>query len=74
MYAGPCSGKNLVTKEKRSGSFEYNLLPKLLTDFYHYMDGLKKPFEGPEFETMTSNQLKTPQNLPNLEKGGKIGN
>ena len=46
---GPGSGKNLLTtlvtdyiqkrrEEPGPFSFEYNLLPKLLTDFYHYLD------------------------------------
>ena len=49
----PCSCKNLLTIlviviyiQKRTGepglfSFEYNLLPKLLTDVYHYLDQAK---------------------------------
>ena len=45
----PCSGKNLISNlvtdyiQNRRGepglfSFEYNLLPKLISNFYHYMD------------------------------------
>ena len=46
---GPCSGKNLISIlvtdyiQKRRGqallfSFEYNLLPNLISDFNHCMD------------------------------------
>jgi hypothetical protein len=46
---GPCSGKNLITVlvtdyiQKRRGqallfSFEYNLLPNLISNFNQYMD------------------------------------
>ena len=46
---GPCSGKNLISIlvtdyiQKRRGqalhfSFEYNLLPILISNFNHYMD------------------------------------
>ena len=44
LMPGPCSGKNLISinrlysKEKRPGSFEYNLLPNLISNFNHYMD------------------------------------
>ena len=45
----PCSGKNLISNlvtdyiQKRRGepclfSSEYNLIPKLISNFYHYMD------------------------------------
>ena len=44
--------------------------------FFHNVryNGSEKLFEGPEFETMTSNQLMAPQYLPNLVKGGKSKN
>ena len=49
LMPGPCSGKNLISIllteyiQRRRGqalllSFEYNLLPNLISNFNHYMD------------------------------------
>ena len=54
LMPGPCSGKNLISIlvtdfiQKRRGqallfSFEYNLLPNLITNFNHYMDRANDP-------------------------------